>query len=320
MRIVRAMVGALLVLLAVPLLIGGAGLWEAARHRDAGGAFEARTEPIRTVTAAVVVWDLDALLRREAPFARGGNTVLRIDAPGRFVGLGPRSAVAAYLGDAARLTVSRVRLARGPLPVDASVSESDQAGSAPLGAPADQPFWRLHSTPERYRPLVFPPSALRGRQLALVIMNPDATPGIDGAVTVAVTPRWLDQTSVGVLLLGAVLLLLGTVALAWPRPRRDVVYVVEPARVPELTARLGLPIQPLPPGALPVTALPVTALPVTALPVSVSPVSVSPTASVAATSSSVADPLLTPPVTMRLEWPPAPSAELNTPAPVPAAE
>src|SRR4029079_8331564 len=117
MRIARAIVGALLVLLAVPMLIAGAGLWEAARHRDAGGAFEGRTRPIRTVNAAVVVWDLDALLRREAPFARGGNTMLRIDAPGRFVGLGPRAAVEAYLGNAARLTVNRVRLARGPLPV-----------------------------------------------------------------------------------------------------------------------------------------------------------------------------------------------------------
>jgi hypothetical protein len=132
MPIVRAIAGALLLLIAVPMLIAGAGLWAVAQHREPGGAFQATTEPISTGGAAIVVWDLDALLRREAPFARGGNTTLRIDAPGQFVGLGPRAAVEHYLDGARVLTVNRVRLARGPLPVDATTVLLE---SAPVGSP-----------------------------------------------------------------------------------------------------------------------------------------------------------------------------------------
>jgi hypothetical protein len=153
-----------------------------------------------------------------------------------------------------------------------------------LTEPGGQPFWRLHSTPQRARPLIFPPSALRDRQLALVIMNPDGSAGVAGAVTISVTPRWLDQTIWGVVILGTVLLLLGTVALAWPRPRRDVVYVVEPALLPEVNAHLGLPAQATPPAVAPVPT--------------VAP----------------------PPVRVRLEWPPAEAPEPRTPAPIPAAD
>jgi hypothetical protein len=275
MRIIRAVAGTMLLVIALPLLIAGAGLWETTRHRDADGAFRAVVEPVRTDGAAIVVWDLDGLLRREAAFARGGRTTLQIDVPGRFIGLGPRSEVERYLAGAGWLEIDRIRLARGRLPVDAkpvgaglaasegpapavsgdpaSVASGGPApaasggpgGSAPvpvrLDRPEEQAFWRLHSTPERYRPLTFAPSALRGQGLALVIMNPDGTPVVAADLTVAVTPAWLDRTTWGVLMLGAVLLLLGSLAVGWPRPRRDVVYVVEPAQLPEFAVRLGLP-------------------------------------------------------------------------------
>jgi hypothetical protein len=93
--------------------------------------------------------------------------------------------------------------------------------------------------------LTWSPSAVRDRHLALVVMNPDAAPGLAVALTAAMYPRWLNQTTWGLLILGTVLALLGGAALAWPRRSREIVYVVEPSQVPEIAARLGVPPVPV---------------------------------------------------------------------------
>jgi hypothetical protein len=351
MRIVRAVAGTLLLVIALPLLMAGAGLWEAARHRDADGAFRAAVERLHTDGTAIVVWDLDGLLRREAAFARGGRTTLRIDVPGRFVGLAPRADVERYLDGAGRLEIERVRLARGPLPVDSrtvdarpadpeSVESVDAAGGAEVrpGRPALQGFWRLSRMPAEHRPLAFPPSAVRGQGLALVIMNADAGPEVSAAVTVAVTPGWLDRTTWGVLILGTVLLLLGAVAVGWPRPRRDVVYVVEPAQLPDIAARLGLHPPAAVPAAVPVPvpevgeelepSVHLEERPAPQVEPQVEPVPVVPPVRVVqpVAAPQAEAPVRTarairlpgkPPVTVHLEWPPAPACA-PTPAPIPA--
>lgn len=305
MRIARAVAGVLLLLVALPLLIAGGTLWEASRHRDADGAFRARVEALRTDEAAIVVWDLDGLLRREAPFARGGRTSLRVDVPGRFVGLAPRGDVERYLDGSGWLSVDRVRLARGRLPVDAGTT-SARADQTRLAPPAEQPFWRVYATGEQRRPLSFPPSSVRGERLALVIMNDDGARAVRADITVAVAPAWLDRTTWGVLILGTVLLLLGGTAVAWPRPRRDIVYVVEPAQLPEVTAHLGLSTpEPAAPPAPEAAAAPTPA--------------VAAAKALATVSAKPAEPPAkpAPPVTVRLEWPPAQTSR-RTATPVPA--
>ncbi|GAA3450396.1 hypothetical protein [Dactylosporangium matsuzakiense] len=121
-RLVRAGVGALLLLIAVPLALAGGGLLMAMEHRADDDTFTARLERVRTDGDAVVVTDVDALLRTDAPFARGGQTTLSLSAVGSggplFIGLGPEAAVRRYLDGHSYARVSRVRLARGPLPVE----------------------------------------------------------------------------------------------------------------------------------------------------------------------------------------------------------
>src|SRR4051812_49946911 len=121
-RLVRAGVGALLLLIAVPLALAGGGLLLAMEHRAADDTFTARLERVHPDGAAVVVPDVHALLRADAPFARGGQTTLSLSALGSggplFIGLGPRDDVQRYLDGLAQTRVTRVRLARGPLPVE----------------------------------------------------------------------------------------------------------------------------------------------------------------------------------------------------------
>ena len=80
MRFVRMIAGVLLLVVGIPALFAGGGLWLVTRHADPGGAFAARFETVRTPGHAVVVTDVDGLLRQEAPFARTAQTRLRLDA------------------------------------------------------------------------------------------------------------------------------------------------------------------------------------------------------------------------------------------------
>jgi hypothetical protein len=328
MRIVRAVIGTLLLLVAVPTLVAGAVLWQAMQHRDADGSFRARIEPVTTDGYAVVIEDVDALLRRDAAFARGGRTTLRVSAPGRFVGIGPRADVDRYLAGVRRMSIERVRLARGALPVDARPLDADAASAnstgsasvgpgpataAPPGTPQEQPFWRYTNAGAVNAPVTWSPSSVRGQRLALVVMNPDASARVSAALVAAVTPQWLNPMTWGLLILGTVALLLGTLSLAWPQARREVVYVVTPDQMPEVTAYLGL--------APSARAGATRYVGSTGYAGATTPDGSAPSAqSRPPTEPAIhAGELPRPPVSVRLTWPPA-AAAAATPAPVPVRE
>jgi len=242
MRVLRVLLGVVAILVALPLLLGGVTLWAAMQHRADDGSFTAPLAPIHTSGYAVVVPDVDALLRQEAPFVRGGETTLRFTARTTsgpaFIGLAPLAAVEHYLAGVGSAEVTRVRLARGGLPVTLTA----QPGGAPPSPPIDQTFWTVSSSSGT---LFWSPSSVRGEQLALVVMAPDARPTGDVSASAAMMPRWLDPTAWGLLILGTVAFLIGMVLLFWPRRQREIVYVVEPSQVPEIAARLGISTEPL---------------------------------------------------------------------------
>jgi hypothetical protein len=332
MRVVRAFLGILLLLAGIPALVAGGGLWLAMQHRDAAGAYTAPLENIHASGYAVVVSDVDGLLRREAPFVRGGQSTLRLTAQAdtgpAFVGLAPAGDVARWLAGVAHTQIRGVSLARGSLPV----STAHVAGhAAPVGPPHQQPFWRA-SSGAHGGTLAWMPSQARGEQLALVVMDQRGRAPLTVDITAEFLPRWLNSTTWGLLTLGTILVLFAWVALGWPSRPREVVYVVPPAELAEIAARLGLPVPDLPPPPVsapaaagapapppaadaasgpddaPVTpALPPPAAPVT---VPVAPATV-PTPVAPAT-------VPTPPVRPTLMWPPAPAGR-RTAAPVPAA-
>jgi hypothetical protein len=147
MRVVRVIIGTLLVIVALPMLVAGGALWGAMQHRGADGAFTAQITPLSTGGYAIVAPGLDSLLRREASFTRGGQTTLTVAGAGRehlFVGIGPTADVERYLGNRPWARLTRVRLARGPLPVDIRqvpgtpsqrVAGADPQPAAAAGAP-----------------------------------------------------------------------------------------------------------------------------------------------------------------------------------------
>ena len=218
--------------------------------------------------------DVDALLRREAPFARSGQTTIRLTARTEtgpaFVGLAPAGDVARYLAGVPYARVDGVRLARGPLPVQTAPVAGEEA---PVGRPHEQPFWRASSPAGA---LEWSPHELRGQRLALVVMDPNGRAPLTVDLAARVQPRWLGSTTLGLLVLGTVLMVVAVVTLAWPSRPREIVYVVPPAQVPEVAAQLGVPLpravigQPTAVPAVPVPAVP--AVPVPAVPVPAVPV------------------------------------------------
>lgn len=239
MRFVRTIAGMLLLTVGIPTLLTGAGLWVAARHADPDGGFGARFETVRTAGHAVVVTDLDRLLRAEAPFARTGQARLRLtartaDGPA-FLGLAPTDQVGRWLADVPHATVTRVALARGPLPVRLEPAGPPAAGTA-AAAPADQDFW----VRQGIGALEWSPAALAGRSLSLVVMRPDARADLALELQAEVRAGWFPGAAWALLAGGTLLLVLAVVLLLRPVRPREVVFVVEPDQVPVLAGRLGV--------------------------------------------------------------------------------
>jgi hypothetical protein len=184
MRVLRVMGGMLTLLLAAPVLGAGVAAWWGMQHRSPDGAFHATLEPFEAPGEVVVIPDLDALLRRHAPFARAGQTTMsltaRHGAAPVFIGLARPGEVAGYLAGSTYTQLDEARLGRGQLPV--RTSSFDGTGTAPAD-PAQQRFWLQHGTEGT---LTWNPSAYRGQRLSLVIIAPPVI-GPDAA-TVAPAP------------------------------------------------------------------------------------------------------------------------------------
>ncbi|WP_200211150.1 hypothetical protein [Micromonospora coerulea] len=239
MRFVRTIAGMLLLTMGIPALLAGGGLWTVARHADPDGGFGARFETARTPGRAIVVTDVDALLRAEAPFARTGQARLRLtartaDGPA-FLGLAPTDEVRRWLAPVPHATVRRVALTRGPLPVRLDPAGPDTAGAVPP-VPLDQDFW----VRQGIGALEWRPGELANSSLSLVVMRPDG--GADLALDLRAELRtgWLPAAVWGLLVGGILLVVLALVVLSRPVRLREVVFVVEPDQVPVLAGRLGV--------------------------------------------------------------------------------
>jgi hypothetical protein len=246
-RLIRAAIGVLLVLLAVPLMLAGGGLWLVDQHKSADGTFAARLDSVQAPGRAIVVTDVDALLRADAPFARGGQSTLSLSAHGPggllFLGLGPYDQIEQYLAGVAQTRIGGVRLARGALPVE----RIDVVGElAPKENPYEATFWRATSTGlirdgRVEDALTWSPATMRGERLAVVIMNADGSPGVDVQILARLRATWVASTTAGLLILGSALVLLAMLVLAWPQTA---------SRVPDEPVAPEPVLPPLPPVSL----------------------------------------------------------------------
>ncbi|WP_435819323.1 hypothetical protein [Micromonospora violae] len=245
MRFVRVIAGVLLLVVGIPALFAGGGLWLVTRHADPGGAFTARFETVRTPGHAVVVTDLDRLLRQEASFARTAQTRLRLDARGAgglaFVGLAPTAEVRNWLDAVPHATVRRVALARGPLPVrlDPAGPVADTPGAATAGGPVTplgQPFW----VREGIGSLEWSADDLADQPMSLVVMRPDGEADLALDLRAELRAEWTGPATWGLLAVGVLLVVCAALLLLRPLRPREVIFVVEPDQVPVLAGRLGV--------------------------------------------------------------------------------
>jgi hypothetical protein len=238
MRVVRTVAGLVLVTIGLPVLLVGGALCTLMQHRDEGGAFSGTLEPVSTPGQAIVVPDVDKLLREDAAFVRAGDTRLRLTATGEtFFGLAPAAAVREYLSGTAYSRVDAVTVTRGDLPVRSTPIGGDGApGPAASGvAPGSQSFWVRQGSGT----IEWTANEVEGRELSLVVMRVDAAPMLTVQVRASAKPGWLGPAS-GILLGAGILLIAGgSIALAWPTRPRDVVFVVDPSQVPQVSARIG---------------------------------------------------------------------------------
>ncbi|MFF5171437.1 hypothetical protein ACFY3U_02235 [Micromonospora sp. NPDC000089] len=238
MRFVRALTGLLLLVVGIPALLIGLGLWSVDRQAGPDDAFGARVEPVRTAGRAVVVTDVDALLRDAAPFARDGRAGLRLtaattDGPA-FLGLAPTVEVRRWLADVPHATVDRVTPARGPLPV--RLRETAGSPTAVPAVPLDQHFW----VREGIGAIQWSPAELSGRGLSLVVMRPDGAADLALDMGAELRVGWLGPVAWGLLAGGLLLIASAALVLLRPVRPREVVFVVEPDQVPVLAGRLGV--------------------------------------------------------------------------------
>ncbi|MGW4461348.1 hypothetical protein [Micromonospora sp. NPDC004704] len=241
MRVVRTIAGVLLLTVGLTVLLVGSALWTVADQRDPGGAFTATLQRIQTPGRAIVVPDLDELLRRDAPFARTGQARLRIAAGTEsrpaFLGLAPTPEVGRYLAAMPYALVDRVAVTRGRLPVQVTaVSGIGVPSQALVAKPGEQAFWVRQGT----RTLDLDLDDLRAQRLSLVVMYPDAGPGVALDLRAELRVGWLEPTTWGLVAGGVLFAVLGMAVLVWPSRPREVVFVVEPGQLPVLTARLGV--------------------------------------------------------------------------------
>ncbi|HEV7712838.1 MAG TPA: hypothetical protein VGP16_31895 [Asanoa sp.] len=238
MRVVRTVAGLVLLTIGLPVLLVGGALWTLMQHRDAGGAFSGTLEPVSTSGRAIVVPDVDALLREDAPFVRAGDTALRLNVREGsgpvFLGLAPAGAVRDYLAGADYSRVDAVTVGRGDLPL--RITPIGAAGlTGPLEAPGSQSFW----TRQGSGTIELTANEIDGREMSLVVMRVDASPGLTVSLAASARSGWLPPTAWSLLALGALLLGSAVAALVWPVRTRELVFVVDPSQVPQVSARLG---------------------------------------------------------------------------------
>jgi Domain of unknown function (DUF4389) len=197
-KIISAIVGVLVGLLAAGLLAGGAGLlWAFGTQRDADGYFTAPTVELDSQQYAITASDIDLGSEPGAWFPSGRLATIRIEADpvsGNmvFVGIGPEDDVDTYLDGVGRSEVTNIRSTT-------DVRYTTVSGSAPPTPPIDQGFWAAQAQGPGSQTLTWD---LEQGAWTAVVMNADGTAGIDVDVTGAAKSDLVLVSSIVLLVLG----------------------------------------------------------------------------------------------------------------------
>lgn len=248
MRVVAIVVGAILVLIALPAALTGCGV--VAGVGD-GSRFDIPIADVRAPESAVAVvtpdidltgitipdWIADTSIALEIEPAPDGTPM--------FGGLGSAGDVAAYLDGATVAQVDLVEDASGSIRADQDGLDLQYTlvpGTDSLPAPGDQGFWISASDEGRLRISL---SDLSGRRTAIVLMRTDGQPGILGDVEGTLRAPLLRTTAIVLFIGGLIGAVVGAALIFIGLRRRaegaTTVPVAAPAPSPSTPATASAP-------------------------------------------------------------------------------
>jgi hypothetical protein len=205
-RVVGIVIGALLGLLGLALLAGGAVLTIGYAIVTADdGYFDADLERLSTATVAITTEEADLQADPGPPdwvmdfldVSVQIKAVGAADAADTFIGIGATSDVDAYLGDAARDEIRDVR-------PGGDVRYRTVPGSGSVAPPTDQTFWAVSASGPGTQELTW--DVAEGTWTA-VLMNSDGSPGVIADVTVGAKSPAVLPVGIGLLVVGLVFLI-----------------------------------------------------------------------------------------------------------------
>lgn len=196
--------GAVVLLVAVTLLVTGAVVRVVDDSWRREGYLTSSRIPLRTSSHAIATQRLD--MADIAPLWPDVDSLLgdvRLRATGTngkaiFVGIAPADRVAAYLDGVGHATLTEL--------ADPATTYAEHRGGAPAAAPAGQDFWVAQSAGTGARSVEWP---LDEGVWTVVVMNADASAGIDADIDVGITAPVQDLAAQGLLISSAALGLAG---------------------------------------------------------------------------------------------------------------
>jgi hypothetical protein len=227
LRIVLLIGGILAALISFGLVAGGGVLvWAHETQRDAAGFYTTGPHSYSTSGYALTSVKVDLGVHPGRWVGTLGTVRIGVG-PGQgkdlFVGIGPQSAVEAYLARVERSVVTQVKM------VPFRVTYTEVPGSAVPAPPAEQSFWIAHASGAAGTTLTWD---IRSGTWMLVVMNADASRGVDANLSIGAKTGILLPIGIGLLVAGVVL---GSgaalmVFFAVRRPRRAPAGPPPPAR------------------------------------------------------------------------------------------
>jgi hypothetical protein len=188
--------GIIVAFIALGLVVGGGVLvWVHATQRDASGFYTFDARPFGSPGYAVTSEDLNLGEEPNAWFPSGLATVRirAISDPDVFIGIAPRADVDRYLDGVAHSVVNEI------LGKPFRVTYRQVAGDATPAPPTEQTFWAASASGSGERTLTW---ELEQGAWVLVVMNADASQGVDARLAAGVKTGLLLPVGIGLLVFG----------------------------------------------------------------------------------------------------------------------
>jgi hypothetical protein len=232
-RIAMLVAGGLVTLLALALLAGGAIVLAFDQtERDSAGFFSTGSESFATDGYAIVSEDLD--VGTDGPdwlFDEGRLATVRIRGESEsdrdlFIGIAPTAQVRDYLAGTRYASVRDLEL--DPF----RVTYQPSSGTSSPGEPGDETFWSASAEGSGSQSLEW--DVAKGNW-SVVVMNADASAGVDADLTLGAKVRFIFWVGVGLLIAGGFVLIAGA-ALLYLSVRRPASARPLPALSPTASA------------------------------------------------------------------------------------